>query len=221
MRSSTFLRFSSNAAPLEAERSYTPFQLYQHLECQGEAQQAAKALEAAGWATSDETAPEVPPLDILNLPALMSKEYQSLKWAVEPILPSGLCILAGRPKSGKSILALNLAVAVAHGGSAFQRDDLTVEAGPVLYCALEDSFPRLQARLASMLEHLELPASNRLDLTIKLHRLPAGLVQIQKWLDSKADSRLVVIDVFARVKDPSKTGGTLYDVEYASLGQLQ
>jgi len=50
--------FSSNAAPLEAGRSYTPFQLYQHLECQGEAQQAAKALSATSWATSDNPSPE-------------------------------------------------------------------------------------------------------------------------------------------------------------------
>ena len=82
--------FSSNAAPLEAERSYTPFQLYQHLECQGEAQQAAKALSAADWGTSDNPAPEVPPLEVLNLPTLMSEEYRPLKWAVEPILPAGL-----------------------------------------------------------------------------------------------------------------------------------
>ena len=216
-----FFVFSSNAAPLEAERSYTPFQLYQHFECRGQAQQAAKALSAAGWGTSDNPSPEVPPLDILNLPTLMSTEYKPQKWAVHPILPAGLCILAGRPKSGKSILALNIAVAVAHGSSALRRDDLRVEAGSVLYCALEDSYPRLQARLASMLEHLQLPTSSRLDLTVNLNRLPAGLVQIQQWLDSKADPRLVVIDVFARVKDPSKTGGTLYDVEYASLGQLQ
>ena len=38
---------------------------------------------------------------------------------VHPILPSGLCILAGRPKSGKSILVLNLAVAVAHGSNIY------------------------------------------------------------------------------------------------------
>jgi len=216
-----FYVFSSNAAPLEAERSYTPFQLYQHLECQGEAQQAAKALSAAGWGTSDNPSPEVPPLEVLNLPALMSEEYRPLKWAVEPILPAGLSILAGRPKTGKSILALNLALSVAHGANAFQRDDLKVEAGSVLYCALEDSYRRLQSRLPGMLEQMGLPSSDKLDLAVHLHPLPLGLQQIENWLKRKPDARLVVVDVFARVKDHTSRSGTLYDMEYSSLGQVQ
>ena len=69
------------------------------------------------------------PLEVLSLPALMAQEYLPLTWVDHPILPSGLCILAGRLKSGKSILALNLAVAVAHGGNAFQRDNLTTDHG--------------------------------------------------------------------------------------------
>ena len=39
--------FSSNAAPLEADRSYSPFQLFQQLEYQGDYHEAFEALSAA------------------------------------------------------------------------------------------------------------------------------------------------------------------------------
>lgn len=53
-------------------------------------------------------------------------------------------MLAGRPKLGKSWLALQLAQASACGGKVFEQ---SVEPGPVLYIALEDSERRLQQRL--------------------------------------------------------------------------
>ena len=120
--------FSSNASPLKARRSYRPFQLFQHLEYGGNYHRAVEILALAGWEQAI-TDVEDSPLEVLSLPALMAQEYLPLTWVDHPILPSGLCILAGRLKSGKSILALNLAVAVAYGGNAFQRDNLTTNHG--------------------------------------------------------------------------------------------
>ena len=65
------------------------------------------------------------------------------KWAVPGILPVGLCILAGRPKVGKSWLALQIAHAVGTGGRVL---DQTVERGRVLFLALEDNPRRLKER---------------------------------------------------------------------------
>ena len=54
-------------------------------------------------------------------------------------------MLAGRPKIGKSWLALQLAVAVAEGG-AFLEQPVTLR-GAVLYLALEDTAQRLKERV--------------------------------------------------------------------------
>jgi hypothetical protein len=59
-------------------------------------------------------------------------------------LPAGLTILAGKPKVGKSWLALQLAQSVATGGKALDRD---VTKGPILYLALEDPPRRLAERM--------------------------------------------------------------------------
>jgi RecA-family ATPase len=47
---------------------------------------------------------------------LMDKELPPVKWAVSGVLPEGVTILAGKPKMGKSWLALGLCVSVAAGG---------------------------------------------------------------------------------------------------------
>jgi RecA-family ATPase len=57
------------------------------------------------------------------------------------LLPEGLTILAGRPKCGKSWLALHIAMQVAAGGRTLE--STPVEPGPVLYLALEDTKRRL------------------------------------------------------------------------------
>lgn len=75
---------------------------------------------------------------------LLSADFPEPKWAVPGLLPSGLVVLAGRPKLGKSWLSLQIAVAVGTGGMVLGRK---VDRGKVLYLALEDNPRRLQDRL--------------------------------------------------------------------------
>jgi hypothetical protein len=75
---------------------------------------------------------------------LLTATFPDPVWTVPGILPEGLTILGGRPKVGKSWLALQIAVAVASGGMVF---DKKVDKGAVLYIALEDNPRRLQDRL--------------------------------------------------------------------------
>ena len=49
---------------------------------------------------------------------LVAREFKPPKWAVPDLVPEGLSILAGKPKTGKSWLALDFAVAVAAGSAA-------------------------------------------------------------------------------------------------------
>ncbi|MGD2157975.1 MAG: DnaB-like helicase N-terminal domain-containing protein, partial [Anaerolineales bacterium] len=71
---------------------------------------------------------------------LYETEFPEPKYLVPGIIPFGLIILAGRPKVGKSILALQITVAAGSGGIVFGRK---VERRRVLLYAIEDGPIRL------------------------------------------------------------------------------
>ena len=53
-----------------------------------------------------------------TLQELLARQLPPIQWAIPDILPEGLTLLAGKPKLGKSWLALAMALAVAAGGVA-------------------------------------------------------------------------------------------------------
>lgn len=80
-----------------------------------------------------------------TLAELAAAKVDPPAFIVQDLLPVGLTILSGRPKSGKSFLALQLSMAVAGGGLFLDRP---AREGPVLYLALEDSPSRFWRRIA-------------------------------------------------------------------------
>ena len=67
---------------------------------------------------------------------LYAADFPAPRFVVADLIPAGLTILAGRPKLGKSWLALQTAAAVGTGGSVL---GLSAERGTVLFLALECS----------------------------------------------------------------------------------
>lgn len=78
---------------------------------------------------------------------LLQTTFPEPNWAVNNLIPEGLTILGGRPKVGKSILALQLALSVKTGGKFL---DAEVKPGDILYFALEDNGRRLLERMKAM-----------------------------------------------------------------------
>jgi hypothetical protein len=99
--------------------------------------------------------PTQPPLQLLSAEDILTTDWPEPVWAIPNLLPVGLTILAGRPKVGKSWLALQIALAVASGGHALGEP---VEQGPVLYLALEDPGRRLEERMTKQGWTSDLPA---------------------------------------------------------------
>src|SRR5262245_6276525 len=80
---------------------------------------------------------------------LRNRPFPPICYVVPDLIPEGLSIMAGRPKIGKSWLALDLCIAVAAGRICFgERKPVP---GDVLYAALEDNPRRLQRRLDKLL----------------------------------------------------------------------
>ena len=95
----------------------------------------------------DATDARAPRAAEMAMAALLAADLPEPVWVVPDLLPAGFSILAGRPKQGKSFLALQLAVAFGTGGRFLDRP---VPQGKVLYVALEDSPRRLQGRVREM-----------------------------------------------------------------------
>jgi hypothetical protein len=137
---------------------------------------------------------------------------------VEGLLPQGATILAGRPKGGKSWLALQVALAVAASGSL--PGGPAVVPGEVLYLALEDTEQRLKVRLERMLAALATPAPTRLSLVTTWRRLEdGGRDDLLAWLGQHAGARLVVVDTLAMLR--SRGRGRGYEDDYDTINGLR
>jgi hypothetical protein len=141
---------------------------------------------------------------------LLRRDLPTARWVVEGLLPPGVTILAGKPKSGKSWLALQLALAVAGGASLPGAG--AVAAGEVLYLALEDTEVRLRDRLGRMLGAGAGAAPTRLSLATTW-RPPAegGRDDLVAWLGTHPQARLVVIDTLAMLRGRRRGAAALDD----------
>ncbi len=147
---------------------------------------------------------------------LQGMEFPPINWVVPGVLPEGLSILAGKPKLGKSWLALDIALAVAGGGSVLGRE---CDPGPVLYLALEDNQRRLQRRLNHIEPHLSWPAD--LELNTRWPRLDqGGLKAIEQWLKTRDGAKLVIVDTLAVVRPAGKASDSIHTSDYAALRGL-
>jgi RecA-family ATPase len=150
---------------------------------------------------------------------LMMIEFPPARFAVPGLIAEGANLLAGSPKIGKSWFALNLAVAVASGGKACGR--IQVDAGDVLYLALEDPGRRLQSRIRVMLCDDE-PAPERLTLETWCEPLAdGGSKLVEEWLDEHPDARLVIVDVFTRVRGHVNDRQGRYEADYQAMATLK
>jgi DNA-binding Lrp family transcriptional regulator len=149
---------------------------------------------------------------------LMATSFPEPRWAVPGLIAEGVSVFAGPPKVGKSWLMLGVGLAVATGGKALSRVD--VESGPVLYLALEDTPRRLKARLSTMLRTD--PAPDTLTLATTCPPLSqGGDERIGLWLKQHPDARLVVVDVFARIRGTTPAGVSAYDADYTAVARAK
>jgi len=183
------------------------------------------ALDQAKPLSFSQTKPSATPSNqgqptIFNLPDLLSWELPPMRWTVPDMLPEGLTLLAGKPKLGKSWLALSVALSIAAGGVALGTQP--VERGDVLYLALEDNARRLQSRARRLLATMSETPSN-LDFALDWPRLgEGGLACLEEYFKTHPDLRLVVIDTWARVAPPSgERRCSQYEGDYEALLPLK
>ena len=137
------------------------------------------------WATDAEVngAKQAQTGIIITAAALRTMKFAPMKWVVPDVLAEGCTLCAGNPKIGKSWFALDIAVAVARGGSVL--GDKKCEPGAVLYLALEDNARRLQRRLDKIIGSMFRDWPADLHLVTEWPRLDAGAFDgIRDWIAS-------------------------------------
>ena len=223
-----FYCWTSNASPLEPQKSYTPFALYAHYEYSGNYSAAAKSLKSRSSKESkpsnSDSAHETPvdKVKSVTIATIMRTQYKKIRWAVPGIIPEGMTVLAGRPKFGKSWLMLGLAYAVATGSKAWGFVD--VEKASVHYLALEDSERRIQDRIWQMEGYFDEYPEN-LHIYTDFPRIGDEFaVELTRILDRDPATGLIIIDTLQKVRPV--TGGkrgnaNLYQVEYEDYEKIQ
>ena len=156
---------------------------------------------------------------VFTAAALRTMDFPAVSYIVPGIIPEGLTILAGRPKIGKSWMALDLAIGIATGKTVL--GGVHVEQGDVLYCCLEDNPRRLKRRVTKLLGAFGGEWPERLTLATRWRRLDQGGVEdIEAWSKSVPLPRLVLLDTLAGVRPARAGSDTLYEGDYRALSDV-
>jgi hypothetical protein len=150
---------------------------------------------------------------------LLNEKFPEVGPVIQGILMPGTVLLAGKPKVGKSLLALYLGISVARGGLAL--GSIRVEQGDVLYLSLEDHKRRLQKRLKEVMSNdSTAPARGTFQFATKWPTIDSGGVEaIDEWLSRHPNAKLVVVDTFVKVRGRAKTRD-VYKGDYDAAAPL-
>ena len=154
-------------------------------------------------------------LCVVTTAYLTNNVLPPVSYLVDDMIGSGLSILAGEAKIGKSLLVLQLASAVANGETFLGHH---VSQGRVLYFAIEDTFARIQHRLSRM----GLTPSDRCHISTECRTLDNGLADtICAFVSAYPDTILVIIDTLEFVRNANRRQSYANDVhELYALKEL-
>ena len=146
---------------------------------------------------------------------LLETEFPPPTWIIPGLLTTGLTILAGAPKLGKSWLALGMGVAVGSGGAVMGQYHVEMRKG--LYLALEDTPRRLKDRLGK----IKAPAVSDLAICTEWRHGTEGIQDLDDYLTACPETKLVIIDTLAKFRVKPKPGQGIYEADYDALGLIK
>lgn len=157
----------------------------------------------------------------ITLDALDATEFPPLRYVVDQlVVEGGLTLLAGAPKSGKSLLAMGCALAVASDGHALGRYPVT--AGDVLYLSLDDqSRARAQRRIRNILNGDPVPPAMTLHTDHNIGADKKAAQALNSYLHAHPGCRLIVIDTVEHLRADRAAGVGVYTADVRFLANLR
>lgn len=172
-----------------------------------------------GWASGKKRgapAPQVKPVPY-SMRELMQLEFTEAEWVISGLLAQGVYILGGKPKIGKSWLALHILLTIVYGLRVF--GTLASTKGQALYVSLEDHDRRLFKRVKQVCTS---EPSNDLFFVTEWPRIGNGCVELlDEWLTAHPETKLVIFDTLARIKPARKNNDDLYATDYAAVSAFK
>ena len=154
-------------------------------------------------------------MPVISMEDIYGMVFSPKEWIIKGILRSGLYILAGAPKVGKSFLVGQIAYHVSTGRPLW---GYPVHRSPVLYMALEDDHQRLQERMFRM---FGVESTKDLYFSISAKNLREGLEeQIAGFVKDHPGTRLIIIDTLKKIR-PGDDDTYSYARDYADMTQLK
>ena len=147
---------------------------------------------------------------------LMQKEFAPMQWAVDGLIALGTVLLAGKSKSGKSWLLLNLLLCAVIKMLLLNRG---VQQCDALYLALEDNDRRMRRRLETLMR----AAQDRLDGLARLHyrcEWPAGehgARLLDEYLAMNSEIKIVGVDTLKMIRGIQDGRRDSYSLDYEAI----
>lgn len=136
-------------------------------------------------------------------------------FVVDGLLPTGLTVMAGASKLGKSFGVLDICFGVANGSPVL--GSMVCEQGDVLYLALEDTSTRLRARLDSLEpDRGAWPWDALTIVSMDMVEGQALGVLITEWAEAADKPVLVAIDTITRFGGLGERSGYAAEVQWMS-----
>jgi len=155
---------------------------------------------------------------LITAKALQTKTFAPVRIIVPGLIPEGVTIVAGKPKIGKSWLALDVCAAVA--GGRFVLGTTKPVQGDALYLALEDNQRRLKKRTDKILGGAGWPEP--LELHTEWNRVDqGGLDYLREWCEAHPARRLIWIDTFVKIRPLAGRHEQAYAYDYRAIEGLQ
>ena len=148
---------------------------------------------------------------------LKEEGIKPTQFVVDKILPTGLNLLCGPSKIGKSWFALELALAVGRGDSFL---GFKTNKSSVFYFALEDTKRRLYERTMKLSGGKEIPSNLK-------GRITSGtlsssfLCELEKELEDDPNVKLVIVDTLQKIRGKAFNGEQAYAYDYREMSMLK
>jgi hypothetical protein len=156
---------------------------------------------------------------LITAAELKIKPFDPVRIILPDLIPEGVTIVAGKPKVGKSWLALDVCLASADE-ARFVLGQMRPVHGDVLYLALEDNQRRLKKRVDKIVQGGKWP--ERLELHTEWRRVDqGGLEDIEAWIKSVKQPRLIWIDTLAKLRPLGARNEQAYAADYRAIEGLQ
>jgi AAA domain len=154
----------------------------------------------------------------ITLADLQVKHFDPLRWIVEQVCPEGVTLVAAKPKSKKSWIALGLGLSIALNRHALGR--LNVMPGRVLFLDLEGNQRRIKSRTIAILGHEQTRWPDNFHVFTEWAKGDDCLARLEQWFIAYPDTRMVVIDLLAEIRPPMDPRANQYDYDRLMLVQL-